>query len=76
MIIRLLPTYIYLFMDAQNALPFHSKVKDETYINNFTLDLTKTIVLLNLGSCSLWNLLCTSNHFICTIIQMDEVLDS
>ena len=24
--IRLLPTYIYLFMDAQNAHPFHSDV--------------------------------------------------
>ena len=30
MIIRLLPTYIYLFMDAQNALPFRSNVQGET----------------------------------------------
>ena len=27
MIIRLLPTYIYLFIEAKNALPFHSNVQ-------------------------------------------------
>ena len=36
MIIRLLPTYIYLFMEAQNAQPFHSNTKVKLLIlNNF-----------------------------------------
>ena len=37
MIFRLLPTYIYLFMEAQNAQPFHSNL--QTYkgeiVNNY-----------------------------------------
>ena len=40
MIIRLLPTYIYLFMEAQIAQPFHSNVK-LLRLNNFDLEKVK-----------------------------------
>ena len=40
MIIRLLPTYIYLFMEAQNAQPMHSNVQkvELLILNNFVSD--------------------------------------
>ena len=42
MIIRLLPTYIYLFMEAQNAQPFHSNVQRW----NFGLDNSNIYILI------------------------------
>ena len=43
MIIRLLPTYVYLFMEAQNAQPFSLECTKEKLLilNNFDLSSQK-----------------------------------